>query len=142
MSKPLIWQSISSFSVNPKKTFFGLDKNNSFCFTLPKGLYNEYIAYFNLKKGRMTEKISFEISEKLYPAEVRLVFIDRSKPYKLKPDDLPKRQVLQFQWKSFIETRDIFRKEYSEIYEKYITGQSSGKFIKFSHLERNIFFVR
>ena len=142
MSKPIIWHPISSLSVNPKKTFFGLDKNNSFCFTLPKGLYDEYIDYFNLKKDRMTEKIQFEINKILYPAEIRLVIIDRSKPYKLKPEDLPKRQVLQFQWKSFAETRDIFRKEYRETYEKYLTGQSSGQFIKFSHLERNIFLVR
>ena len=102
-------------------------------------LYDEYIAYFNLKKGRMTERISFEINEIFYPAEVRLVFIDRSKPYKLKPEDLPKRQVLQFQWKSFTETRDIFREKYREIYEKYTIGKSSSHFIKFNHLERNIF---
>jgi len=142
MSKPIVWSSISSFSVNPKKTFFGLDKNTSFCFTLPKALYEEYIDYFNLKKGRMTEKIQFEINDIHYPAEIRLVMIDRSKPYKLKPEDLPKREVLQFQWKSFVETRAIFRKEYKEAYDKYITGEFSSKVIKFNHLERNIFLVR
>ena len=87
-------------------------------------------------------KIQFEINEILYLAELRLVMIDRSKPYKLKPEDLPKRQVLQFQWKNFVETRVIFRKEYKEIYEKYVTGQSSTKVIKFNHLEKNIFLIR
>ena len=58
------WDSLPSFNVNPKKTFFGLDKTESHCFTLPKSVYDDYIRYFGLREGRLQAKISFEISGK------------------------------------------------------------------------------
>ena len=65
----------------------------------------------------MTEKIQFEINGIRHPAEIRLVIIDRSKTYKLKPEDLPERQVIQFEWKKYELTQFAIRNNSREAYD-------------------------
>ena len=95
-----------TFEVTPKKTFFGLDKGKSHCFTAPKEINEFAIKTFGLGEGHLQADIQFEIDGELYPATIRLVRINRSKPYKLKADDLESREVIQFQWKKFPSTQN------------------------------------
>ena len=106
MSMPKAWYTLPSLEINPKKTFFGVDKNASYCFTLPKAVYEKYVIYFELKDNRLQERIIFEVDGNHCRADIRLIMIDRSRPYKLKSEDLPKRKVLQFQWKKYDETKN------------------------------------
>ena len=136
------WDTLANFSVNPKLTFFGMDKNKAHCFTLPKAVYNDYIRYFGLREGKLQKKIFFEINGKIYPAMIRWARQDRSKTYKLRAKDLPERDVVQFQWMKHEMTvfaiKDNFREAYSDIEDVRKTKHR----INFYHLEKDVFLVR
>ena len=103
------------FTVTPQKTFFGLDKAGGNCFTVPKKHNNAIIRYFRLGENNLQKKIGLIINDgsglepvaREYPAIVRLIRMNRSRPNKLKSEDLPEREVIQFDWKSFEATRQL-----------------------------------
>ena len=143
MAKPNVWTLLPAFDVYPKITFFGLDKSQAHCFTLHKETTNKYKSYFKLQEGKLQKKIIFVIGDKPYPAEVRLVCIDRSRVYKLKPESLPKREVIQFQWKRFKSTQKAIINNSQDIYELVKNTKKNNSYkIKFNHLEDNVFLLR
>jgi hypothetical protein len=143
MSSTKVWHPLPSFSASPKLTFFGQDKTKSHCFTLPKATNPDYISHFGLKTGFLQTKIVFDINGISYPAEIRLAIIDRSRPYKLNPEDLPKREVLLFQWKNFKETQKAMRENFNEAFNDAKIGSPNPNFIlNFHHLSDEIFTVR
>ena len=141
--RPKSWKALRSFHVFPKKTFFGLDRNQSHCFTLLKNVTEEYIRHFELEEEQLQRKIFLMIDGKKYPAIIRKIRIDRSRPYKLGAKDSPKRDVIQFDWRRYILTQDAIRKETGETYEFVRRGGKNISYeLKFHHLEENIFLVR
>ena len=62
MNKPIAWDTLHSFEMWPGRTFFGLDKSSSHCFTLPKKMYPSLISHFNLRKGNLQSNINFKIN--------------------------------------------------------------------------------
>jgi len=143
MGKVEVWESLPTFEMHPGKTFFGLDKNKSHCFTLPKQMTDPIIRFFGLREGKLQTEIEFVIDGYVYPATVRWARIDRSRPRKLEPQDLPKRDVVQFQWKNEELTasalRIIFQQSYTYIqfYSRQPTEAAT-----FSHLRENKFLVQ
>ena len=137
-----VWESLPTFEMHPGKTFFGLDKNKSHCFTLPKQMTDPIIRFFGLREGKLQTDIEFVIDGFVYPATVRWARIDRSRPRKLKPHDLPKRDVVQFQWKGEELTassiRIMFQQSFRQV--KSQSKQSSETAI-FTHLSNNQFIV-
>jgi|OM-RGC.v1.025048087 hypothetical protein len=142
MPKQRIWTSLTSFDLNPKKTFFGLDKHKAHCFTLPKVVNEEYTDYFNLTESSLQSKILIEINSHQYPAIVRMARLDRSKTYKLKPKELPSREILQFQWVKYKETQTAVREYLEEAYNAVKSGGKTDLRVKFYHMELDIFLLR
>ena len=142
MPKQRIWTPLTSFDMNPKRSFFGLDKTKSHCFTLPKTLNENYIKYFGLSEGNLQKKIFFEINDKQYPAIVRWARQDRSKAYKLKANDLPQRDVLQFQWIKYELTQHAIRDNMRKAYDLVKSGKTTDLRVKFHHLELDVFMLR
>ena len=101
------------------------------------------IRFFGLREGKLQTDIEFVIDGFVYPATVRWARIDRSRPRKLEPQDLPKRDVVQFQWKNEELTasalRIIFQQSYTYIqfYSRQPTEAAT-----FSHLRENKFLVQ
>ena len=48
-----VWDTLPSFEIFPEKTFFGMDKNSSHCFTLPKQMTDPIIRHFGLREGKL-----------------------------------------------------------------------------------------
>ena len=142
MPKQRIWTPLTSFDMNPKITFFGLDKSSAHCFTLPKIVNKEYIEYFNLTESSLQKEIFFEINGQLYPAIVRWARLDRSKTYKLSPGELPVRDVLQFQWIKYKETQSVIREYLEKAYNAVKSGEKTDLRVKFYHMELDIFLLR
>ena len=61
MSRPESWESLPSFKITPGKTFFGLDKSRSYCFTLPKDTYAAFIEHFELSADKLQQDVFFII---------------------------------------------------------------------------------
>ena len=92
---------LPSFTVNPKKTFLGIDKNRSYCFTLERRLLELYISHFKLEEGNLQEDIIFVTEEGSFPATIRLVVQDKSKPRKgVFHRPWKKRDVINISWKN------------------------------------------
>ena len=142
MSRPKTWETLPSIEVWPKKTFFGLDKNQAFCFTLPKSVTQLMIDHFELEHGSLQRKLVFIMGGSEFEAEIRLAIMDRSKVRKLQPEELPSRNVVQFQWRSYPETQDEFRLRLGDEYNSVRDGkQTRGDSVIFHHSRMNRFFV-
>jgi len=119
MGKVEVWESLPTFEMHPGKTFFGLDKNKSHCFTLPKQMTDPIIRFFGLREGKLQSDIEFVIDGFVYPATVRWARMDRRRPNKLEKHELPKRDTIQFQWKGNTLTvsavRIVFQNAYSDV---------------------------
>ena len=143
MPKPKVWQTLPSFEIYPKLTFFGLDKSRAHCLTLHKDTTEKYLNYFDLRKGQLQKNIIFIIEGEPFPASIRLARMNRSRVHKLKPEDLPKRQILQFEWKKYEQTQFAIRNNSREAYALIKSNQKNEKYkIKFNHLEDNVFLLR
>ena len=57
MSGVEVWQSLPTFKIGPKKTFFGMDKNSAHTFKLPKEMDNAIIELLNLGEGNLQSEI-------------------------------------------------------------------------------------
>lgn len=142
MRRPRTWDTLPSIEVWPKKTFFGLDKNSAHCFTLPKSVTQPMIDYFELGPENLQRRVVFVIGGLDYDAEIRMANMDRSKTRKRQPEELPARIVVQFQWKSFSETRDEFRLRLGSEYNSVREGkETSGDSVIFHHARMNRFFI-
>ena len=73
---------LPSFSVIPKKTFLGLDKSKGHCFTLRKAITHKYIEYFMLNEKNLQIQIVLVTDEGEFPALLRLIIQNKSKPIK------------------------------------------------------------
>ncbi len=141
---------IPTISLIPKKTFLGLDKSPGHCFTVPKKFNNVMIGHFNLGDGSLQKLVDLVIddgsdhppSARIFPAIIRLVRIDRSRPYKLKAGDLPKREVVQFVWKNFELTQWAISRCFDEAFEQVSRGEpNSSQRAIFRYLGDGVFEV-
>jgi len=143
MSKVEVWESLPTFEMHPGRTFFGLDKNKSHCFTLPKQMTDPIIRFFGLREGKLQTDIEFVIDGIVYPAMVRWVRMDRRRPNKLEEQELPKRDTIQFQWKGNNLTasaiRIVFQNAYSDV-EK--NSKQSSEIAIFAHLRGHQFILQ
>jgi len=125
----------AAFEVWPKKTFLGRDKNESHCFTLPKELVFPMKSYFSLRDGHLQDSVVFTHKGDEYLAQIRLVRMDRSNPSKLQKHSLPKREVIQFQWKNHRATKTMFRRNLSSVFESLNIGEKNERFSVLFQLE-------
>ncbi len=142
MTRPRTWDTLPSIEVWPKLTFFGLDKNQAHCFTLPKSCTDIMIEHFNLSSDNLQRRIVFVIGGVDFDAQIRMVVMNRSKTRIRKPEELPKRIVVQFQWVSFPNTQDQFRTRLANEYNLIKDGKNgSGDSVIFHHARMNRFYV-
>jgi len=143
MGKVEVWESLPTFEMHPGKTFFGLDKNKSHCFTLPKQMTDPIIRFFGLREGKLQTNIEFVIDGFVYPATVRWARMDRRRPNKLEKQDLPKRDTIQFQWKGNELTASaiqiVFQNAYVDV-EK--NSKQISEIAIFTHLRKQQFIVQ
>ena len=137
-----VFRGLDSFEMIPKKTFFGLDKGKSYCFTLPKQLTEQIKFHFNLDKSLLQKGAKVEIRGRQFPILIRLIRLDRSKPVKHADIAFPKREVVQFSWKSHDETQwainSEFHLSYSEISKN---GENTIEKALFVHKKDEIFIL-
>ena len=125
MSRVEVWDTLPSFEMWPEKTFFGLDKSSAHCFTLPKQMTDSTIRFFGLREGKLQVPITFIIEDRRYPAIVRWARLDRRSPNKLEKEDLPKRDIIQFQWKGNEITISAIRIALQESFELVSNGSKN-----------------
>ena len=143
MGKVEVWDTLPSFRMWPKKTFFGLDKGNAHCFTLPKEVTNRFIEYFSLQEGSLQQNITLMIRDHEYPAEIRLVRINRSKPYKLQAEELASRNVIQFQWPKEKITQNAIRNNLLTAFNLIASGKKNEEYaVTFHHAGDSIFILQ
>ena len=73
---------LPSFSVVPKKTFLGFDKSQGHCFTMKKTLTKSFVEYFSITREDLQREIKLVSADGEYPAVLRLIVQDKSKPNK------------------------------------------------------------
>ena len=100
-----------TFTMTPKKGFFGIGKSKAECFTCPKIIYPSLKQEFDLSKKNLQQSAILVIANEEYPFLVRLVNMNRTKFRKLNPSKLIKRETIQFSWKSDPQTQSKI-KEY------------------------------
>ena len=125
-----------------QEDIFRLDKNQAFCFTLPKPVTQLMIDHFELEPGSLQRKLVFIMGGSEFEAEIRLAIMDRSKVRKLQAEELPSRNVVLFQWKSYPETQDEFRLRLGDEYNSVRDGkQTRGDSVISHHSRMNRFYV-
>ena len=143
MAAPEVCGTLPSFRMWPKKTFFGLDKNAAFCFTLHKDLTDGFIRHFGLREGRLQSEVTFIIRDKEYPATVRWARMDRRNPTKLAKEDLPERDTVQFGWQRFELTQHAMRDNLREAFDLISSGQKNNKqSVMFHHAGDGTFLIQ
>ena len=134
---------LPSFTVNPKKTFLGIDKNRSFCFTLEKRLLTLYSSHFNLGGEKLQQEVFFVTEEGSFPATIRLIVQNKSRPRKsgiARP--WKEREVINISWKN----KDLTIKMMSGKLQTSIDLVGRGlrnnrQNVSFEHLGENRFYV-
>lgn len=140
MSGEEVWDSLPTFRIRPKKTFFGLDKSGGHCFTLRKEMTDQVIRFFGLREGRLQREITLVLDEREYPAIVRWIRMDRRRPSKLKPGDLPARDLVQFDWRSHEITQTAMRVVLQDAFEQIRSvGSNTTQSALFVHVRENVF---
>tara|TARA_B100002051_G_C16707687_1_gene624771 strand:+ start:1381 stop:1815 length:435 start_codon:yes stop_codon:yes gene_type:complete len=134
---------LPAFSVVPKKTFVGLDKGASHCFTVKKSLTNPFIEYFQLKPGNLQQEIIFVTEAGEFPATLRLIIQDKSKPNKIGiKRNWKNRRVLNISWKGKDSTTSMMQKNLSESINLIRIGaRNNRQSVSFEHLGTNRFFI-
>ena len=142
MSRTDVWDSLPTFRMMPGKTFFGLDKSGAHCFTLKKSMTDHMIRFFGLREGKLQKEITLVIEDREYNAIVRWAKIDRSRPYKLKPEDLPVRDVVQFDWRSYEITQAAIRILFQDSFEQVLLGNKNTiQSALFVHIRDDVFYL-
>ena len=138
-----IMSNLPSFTVNPKKTFLGIDKNRSYCFTLERRLLELYISHFKLEGGKLQEDIIFVTDEGSFPATIRLIVQDKSKPRKdifYRP--WKNRDVINIGWKNKDQTVKMMSENLKISINLIERGlRNNRQNVGFEHLGENRFYV-
>ena len=136
------WDILPPFEQSLSLTFLGLDKNKAHTFKVKESLNEPYIQYFGLTKDKLRTPVEIIIEGRSYPAQFRWGRLNRTKTIKLKPEDLPKRDTIFFEWgtQAHLSTQmkmaDVFRNEI----EIYRSGSKLPKRrFRMHHLRSNIF---
>tara|TARA_B110000008_G_scaffold269554_1_gene298928 strand:- start:72 stop:533 length:462 start_codon:yes stop_codon:yes gene_type:complete len=134
---------LSSFSVVPSKTFLGLDRSKGFCFTVRKAVTPQYIEFFQLTQNDLQREIMFVTEDGEYPALLRLIVQNKSKPNKTGiKRNWKNRLVLNVSWKNKRETTAMFTRNLSIAHGLVGKGLKNNRQISnFEHLGGNRFFV-
>lgn len=114
-----------TFTMVPKKGFFGIGKSKAECFTCPKKIYSQVKQEFDLSKKNLQQSATLIIGNDEYPFLVRLVNMNRTKVRKLLPSKLIKREVIQFSWKSNPQTQSKIKEYLAESYSKLLLGDET-----------------
>ena len=142
MGKPEFWHSLQTFDVTPSKTFFGMDSSKGHCFTVQKDVGHEMMEFFDLGEGNLQLEITLAIGDEDFPATLRLVRQNRSRTYKLKPDELPYRELINISWKSYTPTQEAIRIAFQSAFDKISLGEkNSEQTALFVHIRGNAFFL-
>ena len=138
--RPELLDSPLSFKIWPGKTVFGIDKSKGHCFSLINSLFHEMCAVFDLGLYDRKAPILFVLEGVEYPAELRLVIQDRSKTRRLKPEDLPMRELISVQWGGFGETIQMFENLLPNCHERLsLGGVNEEDYISFIYSGGNRF---
>ena len=134
---------LPAFSVIPKKTFLGLDKQSAHCFTLKKSITNQFMTFFNLKRGTLQQEIQLVTEEAEFPATLRLIIQDKSKPNKLGIErNWKERMVLNIAWKGKDNTVKMMQKNLLVAINLVERGlKNNRQEVNFEHLGGNRFYV-
>jgi len=130
-----------SFTINPKKTFFGLDKGNSHCFTVPKSEYEFLIERFDLGDNCLQKDIIFLIDGKRYQAIIRLIRMNRSNVRVLEKSDLKERNVIQLGWQSHKDTQIAIREKFQYSFQHVKEKKKHTEYTIFSYTKDNEFII-
>ena len=127
----------------PKKTFVGLDKGSSHCFTVKKSLTRPLIEYFQLEPGNLQQEIIFVTEAGEFPATLRLIIQDKSKPNKIGiKRNWKNRRVLNISWKGKDSTISMMQKSLLESIKLIRVGaRNNRQSVSFEHLGKNRFFI-
>jgi len=134
---------LPSFSVIPAKTFLGLDRSKGYCFTVRKAVTPQYIEFFELNENNLQTNIIFVTEDAEFPALLRLVVQNKSRPNKVGiKRNWKNRLVLNISWKNKTTTTDMFRSNLSIAHNLVSKGLKNNRQISnFEHLGGNRFFV-
>ena len=134
---------LPAFSVIPKKTFLGLDKQSAHCFTVKKSLTDPFINFFNLKRGNLQQEIQLVTGDGEFPATLRLIIQDKSKPNKIGiKRNWKERMVLNIAWKGKEDTIGMMQKNLRSAINLVGRGlRNNRQEVSFEHLGENRFYV-
>jgi len=134
---------LPAFSVVPKKTFLGYDKSSGHCFTLKKSLTYPFIKYFKLEKGNLQQEIKLVTDEGEFPAILRLIIQDKSKPNKIGiKRNWKERMVLNIAWKGKDNTIAMMSENLDLAINLVGRGlRNNRQIVNFEHLGENRFYI-
>lgn len=134
---------LPAFTVVPRKTFLGLDKSAGHCFTMKNSLFERYVAFFSLDLMKKQQEIFFVSNDDEYPATLRFVNQNKSKPNKQgisRP--WPDRHLLQIGWKGKAGTIRFLQENLQEAEKEIKSGMRvASQSVRFEHIGENKFFV-
>ena len=114
-----------TFTMVPKKGFFGIGESKAECFTCPKKIYPQLKQEFDLSKKNLQQSATLIIGNDECPFLVRLVNMNRTKVRKWLPSKLIKRQTIQFSWKSNPQTQFHIKEYLAESYSQLILNNEA-----------------
>lgn len=134
---------LPTFSVVPKKTFLGFDKSKGHCFTVKKSLTLPFVDFFKLNRSNLQQQILLVIDGVEYPALLRLVIQDKSKPIKSGIERNWKyREVLSIGWKGKKDTIEALHSNLPIAVNLVSKGlKNNRELINFEHLGGNRFYI-
>ena len=131
---------IPTFVNAPNKTFFGVDRGESHCFTVPSNVKQQLVEYFDLRDDYLQAEIIFQIDGEQYTAEIRMARILNIMPHRSK--DRKKGHVLKIQWNKFPETKTIIKDFFHSARNIVLQGNKNTTHLaKFTLIRENIFHV-
>tara|TARA_B100001250_G_scaffold287253_1_gene249104 strand:- start:661 stop:1161 length:501 start_codon:yes stop_codon:yes gene_type:complete len=142
------WRVLSPFELRPKLTFFGLDKNESHCFTLRKGVTSEIMEdgmreILGFVGDELQTKVKLIIGGNEFPATLRMINQDRSRTRTRGPGELPMRLVHNISWKGEEDTIGEMRELNWKAYDSVKRGDLKHPWnVTFNHLGKGEFLVR
>ena len=134
---------LPAFSVIPKKTFLGLDKNSSHCFTVKKSLTDSFLNFFQLERGNLQQEILFVTANGEFSATLRLIIQDKSKPNKKGINrNWKERLVLNISWKGKQDTIVMIQQNLGSAINLVGRGlKNNRQLANFEHLGENRFYL-
>ena len=134
---------LPAFSVIPKKTFLGLDKQSAHCFTVKKSLTDPFITFFNLERGNLQRAIQLVTEDGEFPATLRLIIQDKSKPIKIGiKRNWKERRVLNIAWKGKEDTIEMIQQNLGSAIDLVGRGlRNNRQVVSFEHLGESRFYV-